>query len=546
MSVELVQEQMFKFLVSDKPEVLAIKGAWGLGKTYCWNEFIELKKYDCALKSYSYVSLFGANSLNDIKQLTFLNTIDTKNIGESPNIKGYSRKIADFIKDTKIPYVSKYVGGIGSLIDSVSQLAMSRTIICFDDLERHSKGVTMKDFMGLVSYFKEQKQCKVVLLLNEDTGDETFVDYMKYKEKVVDKQLHFEPTAEECFDSIFCGEDPVTSYARSCCLRLNIKNRRIICKIESHIKDCLSSLRESHFDKEIEDKIIRSLVLQSWCYYSVGSSPYEVPSFDYISSPKPLGYGEGDAELEKRVKVWSSILQSYGYGYTDKIDLVLAEGVKKGFFDVKRLLFLCSQRQKEIDVERQSERLNSAWKLFHASFDDNEVEVIQAMDEGLRDIVNDATIYQYGQALSLLRKLSPAGAQRADELITLFIESRQSTPDVFNVDNAFGTQDEVFKDRLREAHKKHFPERTVDQILETRRKQHSYDQLDVEILNRLNESEIKSMFLGFKGDDLYDYINVFILLSSSSQELRDKVDNALTQIASSSPLNTARMAKFRR
>ncbi|EIU6825062.1 hypothetical protein L5176_001554, partial [Vibrio parahaemolyticus] len=169
---------------------------------------------------------------------------------------------------------------------------------------------------------------------------------------------------------------------------------------------------------------------------------------------------------------------------------------------------------------------------------------------GLRDIVSDASVSQYGQALSVLRLLGNEGNEKADELITFFIESRNSRPEIFNVDdihlNVFGIKDDVFKDRLREAYKAHFPEPTVDKILETRRKQRSYDSKEAEILNRLSESDIQDKFMSFKGEELYDYINVFILLSSSSPELKDKVDNVLSQIASTSPLNAARMAKFRR
>jgi len=40
MSLEIVKKEIFRFLESDTPEVLAIKGAWGVGKTYTWNKFI--------------------------------------------------------------------------------------------------------------------------------------------------------------------------------------------------------------------------------------------------------------------------------------------------------------------------------------------------------------------------------------------------------------------------------------------------------------------------------------------------------------------------
>ena len=154
MSVELVKEQVQRFLSSDTPEVLAIKGDWGVGKTYSWHKHIKEFKSECALKSYSYVSLFGINSISELKQTTFLNAIDTNRIGESPNIKGYMKKVADLVKSSKL----SHVGGIGGLINSVSELAMDKTIICFDDIERHSCGVNIKDFMGLVSFFKEQKE----------------------------------------------------------------------------------------------------------------------------------------------------------------------------------------------------------------------------------------------------------------------------------------------------------------------------------------------------------------------------------------------------
>ena len=37
MSVELVKDQVRRFLSTDTPEVLAIKGDWGVGKTYSWD-----------------------------------------------------------------------------------------------------------------------------------------------------------------------------------------------------------------------------------------------------------------------------------------------------------------------------------------------------------------------------------------------------------------------------------------------------------------------------------------------------------------------------
>lgn len=545
MSVELVKEQVRRFLSTDTPEVLAIKGDWGVGKTYSWEQYIEEFKTECTLKSYSYVSLFGINSIAELKQTTFLNTIDTKRIGEAPNIKGYSKKVADLVKDTKIPYVSKYVGGIGSLINSVSQLAMNKTIICFDDLERHSKGITIKDFMGLVSFFKEQKGCKVVLLLNEEAGDDTFKDYRKYKEKIVDRQLHFEPTAEQCFDIMFSNDFEFRDYIRDCCIGLNIKNKRVIRKIVEHTNEFLELV--NGFDESIKKQVIHSTIVLSWCYYCHGSDEVHIPEFAFVNQSGTRKENEKSGWTKEKTVRWNMTLSRYGYGYTDEIDLAVARGIEQGFLDKEKLIPLCRHRQKEIEIQHASAKWDEAWNLFHGSFDANEEEVAKAMEYGMRDIADSTSCSQYSSGLKVLRELGQD--QKADELIDVFVEARKGNPEIFNVDsitaNPFSIDDEKFKEKLREAYLELNPKPTVEAILEKRKGSNSYNTSEVEILNELSTEKIEEMFRGFKGDDLTSNIKTFMLLSSSSPELGKKVGEALDRIASTE-LNKSRMAKFRR
>ena len=42
MPIEVFKTQIDKFLASDAPDVIAIKGAWGVGKTYSWNKFLKV------------------------------------------------------------------------------------------------------------------------------------------------------------------------------------------------------------------------------------------------------------------------------------------------------------------------------------------------------------------------------------------------------------------------------------------------------------------------------------------------------------------------
>jgi hypothetical protein len=71
MSIDILKAQIWRFLKSDTPEVLAIKGAWGVGKTYSWNKFLNKanNRNEISLERYSYVSLFGVDSLEELRFL---------------------------------------------------------------------------------------------------------------------------------------------------------------------------------------------------------------------------------------------------------------------------------------------------------------------------------------------------------------------------------------------------------------------------------------------------------------------------------------------
>jgi hypothetical protein len=543
MSIELVREQIRRFISTDTPEVLAIKGDWGIGKTYSWEQYIEEFKDECALKSYSYVSLFGISSIAELKQTTFLNSIDTNRIGESPNIKGYSKRIADLMKHTKIPYVSKFTGGIGGIINSISQLAMNKTIICFDDLERHSNNLSIKDFMGLVSFFKEQKKCKVVLLLNERTGDKTFEDYKKYKEKIVDRQLHFEPTAEQCFDTMFTENFEFRDYVRNYCIGLNIKNKRVIKKIVEHTEEFLRLV--DGFDESIKKQVIHSTIVLSWCYYCHSADKEFIPEFAFVNQTGVRKENEEAGWAKVKTVRWNMVLNRYGYQFSDEIDLAVAHGIEQGFIDREKLIPLCYFKQKEVEIQNASAKWDKAWKIFHGSFKENEDDIALAFEEGMKDIASSTSTSQYSSGLMVLRTIGED--EKADELIEFFIDQRRETPEVFNVDNAFSfeVKDKLFIEKLRESYLELKPEQTVKDILELRRGKNSYNSSEVEILARLKTEEIYELFLSFEEEELTDYIRVFMLLAGSSEALATKVNEVLDKIANISKLNTYRMAKFR-
>jgi len=58
------------FLENQSPGILVLRGGWGVGKTYLWRKLLKEAKADKSLwpKLYAYVSLFGVNNSEQLKE----------------------------------------------------------------------------------------------------------------------------------------------------------------------------------------------------------------------------------------------------------------------------------------------------------------------------------------------------------------------------------------------------------------------------------------------------------------------------------------------
>jgi hypothetical protein len=108
------------------------------------------------------------------------------------------RKIVDavtFIKKN-VDIEKLITGGSDSIF---SFLPLEKLLICFDDIERMSDKYKINDFLGLVNELVENKKCKVLLIANYEyiVGKENM-----FKEKTIEKTIHFAPDLDSVFDNI--------------------------------------------------------------------------------------------------------------------------------------------------------------------------------------------------------------------------------------------------------------------------------------------------------------------------------------------------------
>ena len=153
----LVRNEIERFLRSSDPEVLCISGAWGVGKTYMWKEVLLATasgEIPPPILKYSYVSLFGVDTLEGLRLSIFSNRISLSK-GKLARSIEWGLKAAKTAQSLleQTPKVGKLFKTLGGMYFS----SIRDMVICIDDLERRSKDLEIKDVLGLISYLKEER-----------------------------------------------------------------------------------------------------------------------------------------------------------------------------------------------------------------------------------------------------------------------------------------------------------------------------------------------------------------------------------------------------
>jgi hypothetical protein len=160
---ENIEQRLTEILQRDNAACIVLDGEWGVGKTTFWKNF-SAKNFD---KNSVYVSLFGKESTQEIKQ-----EISLKFYRKNKVVSKILEKFKKFIPagifsflikrfaDNKIAEFSLI------MLDSLHTNKYKDAIICFDDFERISDKINLKEILGLISEYKEQQNCHIVMILN--------------------------------------------------------------------------------------------------------------------------------------------------------------------------------------------------------------------------------------------------------------------------------------------------------------------------------------------------------------------------------------------
>lgn len=555
MSIQFIRDQINHFVSSDEPEVMAIKGGCGVGKTFSWQMLLEQAGLanKISLKCYSCVSLMGVDSLEALKCAILENIINCDMIGAKPSDDTSNRNIVDRITFFSKPYFSliktlPIVKLFTPTLEPVSFLSLKNTIICIDDLDKRGVALDVKAVLGLVSQLKEQKNCKVVLLFN-DEKERYPKDYEICYEKAVDIEIALELEPKECALMAFSNQAPHYSKLQDFVTRLRITDIRVLKKIERLVTLSLSVVEE--FDLGVAEQVMHSIVLYSWSYYCSDSNE-DVPPLDFITSKGDAFPGVRNDEFTEIQKKWQTTLQAYNYYLTDDLDLLLVEYVKTGCFfkdEFKEKAFFKNQK---IMASKSTCSFNEAWCLYHETFKNNGDDIIDGLYKSFKKNCKYITPKDLNSTVSLFRELGEN--VKANDIIEIYIESRKREVKLFKMEenNHFRSiKDERLIERFNDMYHQSMTTKTVKQALDQIANTNSWDCPNEEMtLINANVNEYYDVFKSEEGPNLSTFVAIclkFGQLSTSSdqqKEIANKATAALRRIALESDINKIRVRKF--
>lgn len=562
MSTLLAQQEMRRFLGNEDAEVLSISGRWGVGKTYGWRAALTAARAAGKLPRdrYAYVSAFGVRSIDALKAAIFQSTVRLDAPTLEPTLQSFQellsssagiktiaeqggRKGVNLLKTivSALPWIDK----ASDLIVPGASLLIKNQIICIDDIERAGEGLAVSDILGFVSSLREEKNCKVLLLLNEEgLGDERET-FRTHLEKVVDQAVRYSPTPAESAAAALDDALPTERLLAQSTIKLGITNIRVIGRIKRFISFIEPIVTPLH--PNVLGDTISAMALLGWAVFE----PKVAPDIEHIKKHSSYAahlLNEEPSEDEVR---WNTVLDAYGFTHFDAYDEILLAGLQSGGFDDERLKNEATKLAHDQDRAEIRRVITEPWKILSRGFANDEAEFKQALIDSLEAHAKDMSLHDADNVISTLRELDDDA--EADRLIEHYIiQNSGKTRQFFNLDEhnlrqvpdqKLATAFETKRDAMK-------LERDPKDLLLKIDHDASWNPEDIEFLASLSEQDYVNLLRGLQGLEFPRVLKAALRIGRIVdaepvyQTVGEKTIAALKTIGAESRLNAMRVKPY--
>lgn len=425
---------------------------------------------------------------------------------------------------------------------------MKDTLICFDDIERRGKSLTINHIFGLTSLLKEQHNCKIVFILNDSKLEDSQAEFNTQREKLPDYELEFAPLPEEVFDKVFDSSATHYEFIKKCCLSLEIKNIRTLQKIKSFIK------RISRYftgkEKVAIEVVLRSLILFVWAFYDKEDVNLSLEVIKNHKLASVYVKERNKQEIKPEERKIDDLLNNYGRWFITEIDMPLISFVENGFLNTESFLKEFEDINKREIARKGNDDYRKAWDLYNQSFENNEEKFVEELVSGFNKNVEYIELHSVESSVSVLRDLGEDS--KADSLVDKYVETHRSkfVPEYEQTIFYRGIKDTYLLQEINkviDSYEYNFEfNKTIEKM--AFEKYPSYQ--EIKFLASHNTGDFIKYFKSVKSDFLYHYIKGCLQLGelTDSEGYRQKIfsmtKKALETIAAESEFNKVKISNW--
>lgn len=558
MSIESALEQ---FVSSRTPAAIVLQAKWGLGKTYFWRNRI-VKGYLAKpwRKKYSYVSLFGIGSLDGLKiaiyQATAEFDADLRNKWWRylhPRWLWWKVQahLPNAFELVSIPYVGQ---GVAKSYDSLSYFFVKDRLICFDDIERRGSGLSLLDFLGLVSQLVEQRNCRIVVILNTDAlTPEDQRTWDDQKEKVFQGEMTYSPSTIQSIE-LGLEESRGESWyqmARDSLQQLGVTNIRVIQRTRRFISTAIEAAGDRPLRNETIQHVARVVPLLVFAHSGRSDG---APPLDYVMQTGPFEFvmlnmlDKRDEEMPEEQKRWMELISDYNLFIGADLDHALGRMVVAGFPDLSDLIPAIETFEGDAQRQFDKDAWRRAWRLYHDTVAENGSELADALETTWPQVSRMEHPTNLQSLVRLLRKVDKSDV--ASRFIQQWVDERKGTRSLeLSSDDVHSFGQITDPEILGAIHAAYLAERPamgLKSAIEASGTDHGHDDEVIAALAAATSLEIATALTESPGPKLSQSIKTVLRLSDSSknpnwQRARENMKQALTLIAQRSALSEDRI-----
>lgn len=568
-----LKNALTQLIESPSPRALVLQGTWGRGKTHLWrtiwSEYVErYQKEEKKLTRYAYVSLFGINSLDELKQAIFESNeellVRQEPSADEAGIAGKTKKF--FSRNTpRVKQAGSLLansadisgGGIsGSLGNVYRAFSFSRVrdmLICLDDIERRGDGLRLLDVLGLISLLWEQRGCRVLVIMNNksfSSNDEQI--WERNKEKVFQSEITFSPSAKECVEIIFrdVQQSILRSEAKQSLIDLKITNIRIVERVRSFVEQIEVEMQELAVSKETQSTIARCLVLAVYCHSGRGEG---APPLDYAIRHNALSgmfSSKEDQEKSEEEQLWDEELRSYRFEIADDIDREVVRSVRQGYLDVPSLAGAIVAADANVSSRNLKDNYSNAWRMWHDWFSDNRGALVDAFRESFPAAAGEISSINADGTIKLMREIGESAL--ADEFVRVWIDVRRSDRIEELSINSLNHFEKITDGKLIQAAASAYSHEKImlplSQAMAHLGKQEGHVPEAAEAIAKIDVNELFDYLISNPGEETQEAIRTCLNLGGYHRNKNydlaaNKAKKAIRMIAAMSPFNDLRMRK---